>query len=535
MPSRRQTNLEVRERVDVGTRLSVGLIALSLSLVSLALGLAFISSPSPLLILAPTADIEVEASSATAVTLTWTAPGDDGNAGQAAAYDLRFSTAPLTESNFDSASPVQNEPAPQPAGSTESFTVTNLQPSTTYFFALTTRDEAGNTSTMSNVATKTTDALPAACVPTWECSAWSLCSGGTQSRTCTVTNGCDSNLGRPITEQACTVPPTTGTGGEPVSIRNPILAVGVGRGTVPVFRIFDPRTQRVQREILAYSRALKNGVQVAVGDIDADGEAEIVVGGGVGTDPVVKVFRPNGTLKIQFNPYPASRGIGVEVAVGDVDGDGVEEVLTMPARGPAQLRVFRYDAAGRRMNVVTQKFIYAQTQRNGFSISAGDLNLDGRDEVVIAARTYARTVSVVRLNESNQLTIISKFSPYPITFRTGITTAVADTNGDGRGEVVTTPGPEYYSHVKIFNLSGRLQSQFLPTSTTYRGGVDLAAFDVNSDGSEEILTGTFLTGAPNVWTFRYNTITKRFERIKTMSAYPQTMKSGLRLDAAPGI
>lgn len=92
------------------------------------------------------------AASATAsVTLSWTAPGDDGMVGRAQAYSLRYSLAPITESNFNSATAVAGLPAPAPPGSTESFTVGGLVPNTVYYFAIKTRDEAFNWSPLSNV------------------------------------------------------------------------------------------------------------------------------------------------------------------------------------------------------------------------------------------------------------------------------------------------------------------------------------------------------------------------------------------------
>ncbi len=88
--------------------------------------------------------------------LGWTATGDDGNSGVATAYDLRWSTAPIDVNNFASATPVTVAPTPQPGGTPQTYVVLGLRPSTTYWFALRARDEAGNWSGLSNVATATT-------------------------------------------------------------------------------------------------------------------------------------------------------------------------------------------------------------------------------------------------------------------------------------------------------------------------------------------------------------------------------------------
>jgi hypothetical protein len=91
------------------------------------------------------------------VTLSWTAPGDDGHVGTASQYDIRYATVLITEANWVQATPVTAVPAPQPAGSSESFTVTGLQPATTYYFAMRVGDEVPNWSPLSNVVSRTTD------------------------------------------------------------------------------------------------------------------------------------------------------------------------------------------------------------------------------------------------------------------------------------------------------------------------------------------------------------------------------------------
>jgi len=90
--------------------------------------------------------------------LAWTAPGDDGSAGTATAYDLRRSGAPITETNFGSATAVSALPAPLGAGAVQSYLAQSLNPGTTYYFALKTRDEAGNWSALSDVVKVTTKA-----------------------------------------------------------------------------------------------------------------------------------------------------------------------------------------------------------------------------------------------------------------------------------------------------------------------------------------------------------------------------------------
>ena len=92
----------------------------------------------------------------TSIQLTWTAPGDDAGSGTASTYDIRYSTSAITAGNWGSATQVSGEPAPQAASSSESFTVTGLDPNTTYYFAIKTADEVPNWSAISNSPSATT-------------------------------------------------------------------------------------------------------------------------------------------------------------------------------------------------------------------------------------------------------------------------------------------------------------------------------------------------------------------------------------------
>jgi len=92
------------------------------------------------------------------VTLTWTSPGDDSDCGgTASSYEIRYSREPITETNWDSATQVSGEPDPEISGTAQSYAVTGLNyTDTTYYFAIKSIDEQGNTSALSNVLSQKT-------------------------------------------------------------------------------------------------------------------------------------------------------------------------------------------------------------------------------------------------------------------------------------------------------------------------------------------------------------------------------------------
>ena len=89
-------------------------------------------------------------------SISWTSPGDDGNSGTASEYDIRYSTLPISDLNWNLATQVTGENSPQAAGNTEVFIVEGLELSTTYYFAIKTSDEVPNWSGLSNILSSST-------------------------------------------------------------------------------------------------------------------------------------------------------------------------------------------------------------------------------------------------------------------------------------------------------------------------------------------------------------------------------------------
>jgi hypothetical protein len=79
---------------------------------------------------------------------------------------------------------------------------------------------------------------------------------------------------------------------------------------------------------MAYDSNFRGGVNVAVGDVDGDGQNEIITGAGPGGGPQVRIFNGRGQVKTSFMAYDSSYHEGIFVAVSDINSDGVAEILT---------------------------------------------------------------------------------------------------------------------------------------------------------------------------------------------------------------
>ncbi len=83
----------------------------------------------------------------------------------------------------------------------------------------------------------------------------------------------------------------------------------------------------------------------------------------------------------------------------------------------------------------------------------------------------------------------------------GVRVATGDVNGDGVEDVITGTGPGAPPHVKVFDgATGAVIRSFLAFDPAYRGGLYVAAGDIDGDGRADIIVGT-ATGSSHVKIF----------------------------------
>lgn len=271
--------------------------------------------------------------------------------------------------------------------------------------------------------------------------------------------------------------------GSPTPQENNIV-MGTGAGGGPVVRVFNLAGQELNA-FFAYDPNMRQGVDVALADVNGDGLDEIITAAGPGGGPNVKVFDRDGKQLASFFAYDAAFRGGVSIAGGDLTGDGKAEIVTGAGPGGGPLaRVF--SATGK---LQTTLVTFDTTFRGGVNVAVGDVNGDGVNELVTGAgaggsplvQTFART--------GERLGAFFAFDPAS---RTGVSVATGDTDFGGPDEIWVTRGPGSDSTVRGYTINGTLLSSFLayedPNNVPYLGGVNLAVGDANADRIADVVT-----------------------------------------------
>jgi hypothetical protein len=277
-----------------------------------------------------------------------------------------------------------------------------------------------------------------------------------------------------------------------------VLAVGTDVGGGPEVKVYDPITGALRNDFFAFDPSFLGGVRVATGDVNGDGIPDIVAAAGPTGGPQVNVFDgATGFLIRSFFAYDPSFTGGVNVAVGDVNGDGQADIITGagPGGGP-HVKVFD----GRTGAVIQSFFAYDATFTGGVSVAAGDVNLDGFADIVTGAGPGGGPHVKVFDGKTGALT--RSFFAFPGTFTGGVNVAAGDVTGDGFADVIAGAGPGGGPGVNVYDgRGGALVFSFnafdpgviLPSvivsDKRYESGVRVGVTSVVS-GRESIVVGT---------------------------------------------
>lgn len=262
------------------------------------------------------------------------------------------------------------------------------------------------------------------------------------------------------------------------------VIVGSGPARAAEVRIFTSEGLLL-RKFSPYATKFQGGVRVAAGDLDGDGKAEIVTSPGPGMEPRLKVFDAVGKEKVTDGAlaYAASLQVGVRVTLGDIDGDGVLDIVTSPGSGGrAHIRAFDSKLKPKHFSF----FAFPGEMMDGVTVAA--LRSASGTRLVVAPESW--TTSTARLfDPANLGAPVIELQPFPDASSThlGLTVAAFDIDGDGIDELVAARNGQAAPEIRILDQAGREKGRYLVLDANFRGALSLVSSKSGANGRELVV------------------------------------------------
>ncbi|MCE9563071.1 MAG: FG-GAP-like repeat-containing protein [Planctomycetes bacterium] len=245
-------------------------------------------------------------------------------------------------------------------------------------------------------------------------------------------------------------------------------AFTAGAGLTARTRIMDGATNQILVGSTIVLNGFTGGAYIAAGDIDKDGKAELVVSADRGGTPLVEVYTVSGNQLVKslsFYPFGITNSNGVRVAMGDLNRDGSADLIMATGAGQAA-RLAIYDGAAlakkQAVTMRTSFLAFGSTVTVGANVTTGDVNGDGYDDLIVSQD--AGGTSLVRVWSgaditANPTTLISNLRPLQefyangTTNLSGIRVTTRDLDGNGKDELVTSASGGAASWVRVLSVS----------------------------------------------------------------------------------
>jgi len=294
------------------------------------------------------------------------------------------------------------------------------------------------------------------------------------------------------------------------------LILSPDAGFLPQVVLYDLNGHE-RSSFLAYSENFKGGVNLASADIDGDGAKEIITGAGRGGGPHIRVFKANGQVINQFFAYDLKFSGGVNVVAQDVDAFGQAKIITAPQSNYQPLiRIFNYDGT-----LLKEFLAFDKKFKGGVNLALGDFNGDGEADIIAASGPgQAPLVRVF----SQQGRLIKEILAGDKNYHGGVKAAAADLYLDSRVEIAVVPQGLGPAKVRIFSASGELDFQW-----TVAGAVsvktNLVALSKSGSGEAKVILALADgKSQPQISIFNY-----RGQLIKNFKVLSASFTGGLNL------
>ena len=199
------------------------------------------------------------------------------------------------------------------------------------------------------------------------------------------------------------------------------IVTGAGATGGPHVQSFNVNGTKANTGFYAYAKTFTGGVTVATGDLDGDNIAEIITGAATNGGSHVRSFSANGTRgSLNFFAYASSFMGGVNVAAGDLNGDGVAEVITgAGATGGPNVKIFDANA-----NQLASFYSFLPSFKGGITVGVIDPTNSGTFDIVTGPGAGGAYYPGARVNlydfDAGSVVFITNFLAYGNPYGGGI-------------------------------------------------------------------------------------------------------------------
>jgi len=261
------------------------------------------------------------------------------------------------------------------------------------------------------------------------------------------------------------------------------IIVAAGRNEQPIVKVFNHLAE-VQYQFLAYAENYNRGVKVTVADLYNDGIPEIITAPANGGGPHINIFNNQGKKYFGFFAFDPGLTGGANVTAGDVNGDGQKEIIVGAGLGmEPKVKIF-----DNYTNLIGEFNAYEHSFHGGVNVLAVDLNNDGIDEIVTAPSIdKAPLVRVYNYKGEPQ----TEFYAYHPGFGGGVNLAKIDIDNDGVYEILTGAGFSGGAHIRIYDANGNPKvNPNLFAYDDFKGGISVAGTNIENDKFTKIVAAT---------------------------------------------
>ncbi len=242
-------------------------------------------------------------------------------------------------------------------------------------------------------------------------------------------------------------------------------------------RFFDEQGNRVRNGFFVFEDKYKGGDTIAHIDLDGNGKRDLLLAHGA----KLIAWRDDGQLLLSVYPYTANYTGQLRIAIGDLHHNNTKEIFVAPSVGyPAPIKVYNADGS----TIKNDWFPYGTQYKGGYNITVANFGSDFGNNIIVGSGVGREPIVDIYDYAFNRVSGWRAFEP---TFKGGIDVASANLDTDSSDEIIVGAGVGKEPIIKVFKKDGTKLFEFKAYTGTAKSGIQVETVDVDFDGVKDII------------------------------------------------